>query len=147
MKVIIAKDFSHLGKLGEVKEVKDGYARNYLIPRGIVLLDNEVNRKKIEDIKRRKILLQEKEKQNMIALKEKLEKLSLTIPCEIKKGEEIYGTITKQQISALLKKEGIDIEKDKIILDEPIDKLGVYNIKAVLAPEIVAILRIWIVKK
>jgi len=147
MKVILIKDVKKLGKCGEVVEVKDGYARNYLIPQGLVLYANKENLQRLEKIKEREKKLLEKKKEQALQLKEKIEKLSLTIPVEVKEGEDIYGSVGSVQVSKLLKSEGIDIEEDNIIIAEPIKKLGVYSIEIKLHPQVKGSLRIWVVKK
>lgn len=147
MKVILLKTLEKLGKEGEVVEVKDGFARNYLIPKGIGLIANEVNFKKLEEIKRKRERLKEKEKEFFLQLKEKLENISLTITVEVKDKEEIYGTVGEAQIIKALKEEGIELSKGKLILDSPIKKLGVYSLKVDLYPQVEATLRVWVVKK
>lgn len=147
MKVILIKDLGKLGKEGEAVEVKDGYARNYLIPQGMALQAIDKNFKKFQEVKSAKAKLREREKEKSLTLKTQLEKISLTIPAEAKDNEEIYGSINELQIVKLLKQEGVDIEKDKIIIESPIKKLGVYNIKINISSEICAVVRVWIVKK
>jgi large subunit ribosomal protein L9 len=147
VKVILIKDLGKLGKEGEAVEVKDGYARNYLIPQGMALQAIDKNFKKFQEVKSAKAKLREREKEKSLTLKTQLEKISLTIPAEAKDNEEIYGSINELQIVKLLKQEGVDIEKDKIIIESPIKKLGVYNIKINISSEICAVVRVWIVKK
>ena len=147
MKIILLKDLGKLGNQGEVKEVKDGYARNFLIPEGLALVANAANFKKLEEVKRTRNKLAEKTKEKFIQLKEEIDKISLTIAVEAKENEELYGAISEAQILKLLKDEGMDLEKGKLAITEPIDKLGVFNLKVSLHPEVEAIFRVWVVKK
>ncbi|RKY38035.1 MAG: 50S ribosomal protein L9 [Candidatus Omnitrophota bacterium] len=147
MKIILIKDIEKLGKCGEVVEVRDGYARNYLIPQGFALYASKENFQRLERIKKEERKILERKKKQSLQLKEKIEKLSLTIPVEVKEGEDIYGSVGSAQISKLLKSEGIEIEENKIILAEPIRKLGVYSIEIELHPQVKGSLRVWVVKK
>ena len=147
MRIILLKEVARLGKKGDIVEVKDGYARNYLIPYGFALKATRENLKKFEELKRREEKLLEKRKREALKLKEKLEKISLTIQAEAKENDEIYGSISQVQIKNALKEEGIEIDKDKIQLEEPIKKLGVYKVKINLEKDIDTFLRVWVVKK
>jgi large subunit ribosomal protein L9 len=147
IKIILLKTVEKLGKEGEVVEVKPGFARNYLIPKKIALKATKENFKKIEEIKKKKEQLLEKERREFLNLKEKLEKISLTITVEVKEGDEIYGTVSEVQILKALKDEGIELGKGKIVLPEPIKKLGVYNLKVNLHPQVEGNIRVWVVKK
>jgi large subunit ribosomal protein L9 len=147
MKILLVRDIDNLGKEGEVVEVKDGYARNYLIPRGLALKATKNNFKKLEEIKKKKAQLMDKEKREIMVLKDKLESISLTITAEVKDGDEIYGSVGEAQILKALRNEGIELNKGKIVLEESIKRLGVYNLKVDLYPQIEANLRVWVVKK
>ena len=147
MKIILLKDLGKLGNQGEVKEVKDGYARNFLIPKGFALVASAANFKKLEEVKRTRNKLAEKTKGKFAQLKEEIDKISLTIAVEAKENEELYGAISEAQVLKLLKDEGMDLEKGKLVITEPIDKLGVFNLKVNLHPEVEATFRVWVVKK
>jgi len=147
MKVILLKDAKKLGQEGDIVEVKDGYARNYLIPQGLAFVATEGSSKRIEEIKRVKVKVEEKRKQDFLKVKEKIEKISLTVTAEAKDDEELYGAINEAQILKLLHSEGIVLEKDSLALDEPINKLGVYNLKVNVYSGVEATLRVWVVKK
>jgi large subunit ribosomal protein L9 len=147
MKVILIKNVEKLGKEAETVEVKDGYARNFLLPRGLALMAEKNNFKELEALKKKRIKIGEKEKKEALGLKEKIESISLTITAEIKAKEDIYGSISEPQILRALKEEGIELEKEKIALNEPIRKLGVYTLKVHLHPEVEANLRVWVMKK
>ena len=147
MKVILLKDSNKLGKEGDTVEVKDGYARNYLIPQGLAFVATKGSSKRLEEIKRVRAKIEERRKQDFSKVKEKIEKISLTVTAEAKDDEELYGTINEAQILKLLQSEGIELEKDSLILDEPIKKLGVYNLKVNVYSGVEATLRVWVVKK
>ena len=147
MKVILLKDSKKLGKEGDNIEVKDGYARNYLVPQGLAFVATEGSSKRLEEIKRVKTKIEERKKQDFSKIKEKIEKISLTVTAEAKDDEELYGAINEAQILKLLQSEGIELEKDSLVLDQPIKKLGVYNLKINVYSGVEATLRVWVVKK
>ncbi|MFA5337858.1 MAG: 50S ribosomal protein L9 [Candidatus Omnitrophota bacterium] len=147
MKIIITKDTEKLGKEGDVIEVKEGFARNFLLPRGLAIKATKNSFKEIEELKKRKDKQEEKVKIDALEIKTKIEALSLTITTEAKDTEELYGSITEQQILKALKEEGFTLEKGKIAIPEPVKKLGVYNLKVKLHPAVEANLRLWVMKK
>ena len=147
MKVILTKDVSNLGKEGATLEVKDGYARNYLLPNNLAFEATKDNLVKLEELKRTRLKILETQKKSVIDIKQKLEAISVTLTASAKDDEEIFGSITEGQILKALKEEGVELEKGKIELETPIKKIGVYNLKVKLHPEVDANLRVWIVKK
>jgi len=147
VQVILLKDSKKLGKEGDTVEVKDGYARNYLIPQRLAFVATKGSFKRLEEIKRVKAKIEEKKKQDFLKIKEEIEKISLTVTAEAKDDEELYGAINEVQILKLLRSEGIELEKDSLVLDEPIKKLGVYNLKVNVYSGVEATLRVWVVKK
>jgi len=147
MKIILLEDVKNVGKAGQTLELKDGFVRNYLAPRGLVLPANKANYKKIEEFKKRNEKVSRKKKEDALAVKDTLEKMSLTITVEAKEDEEIYGSVTEVQIQKALKNEGIDLDKDQLHLEEPIKKIGAYSVNVTLHPDVQASLRVWVVKK
>jgi len=146
MKIVLKQDIDKLGTTGDIVEVADGYGRNYLLPRGLALkatLGAEKVAKQIKKATGRKI---QEEKTNLEELAKKLSKLSLTIPVQVGEDEKMYGSVTSIDIANMLKQEGIEIDKKKIILKEPIKKLGVFNIQIKLHPEVTAEVKIWVIK-
>ena len=123
------------------------FALNFLLPNGLALPLTEVNLKKLEQEKQRKILQSEKVRKEADGLKERLASLSLTMPVLVKEEDSLYGSITSMDIAAALKEEGFDIEKSSIVLNEPIKSLGIYEIPVKLHPEILAAVKVWVVKK
>jgi len=136
-----------LGKAGAVVKVKDGFARNFLIPCGLAIPLTPANFKKLEQAKERKILQLEKIKKESEDKKARLDSFSLTIPALVKEEDKLYASIGSQDIAAALEDEGFDIDKKSIILDEPIKSLGIYEIPIKLHPEVTAQIKVWVVKK
>ena len=135
-----------MGSSGDIVEVKPGYGRNFLIPRGMALPATEANIKIVEGSKRREIAMKEKEKKEGQALAEKLAAISVTIPIEAGEDEKLFGSVTSMDIAKALKEEGVEIDRRVIELSEPIRKLGVYEIQLRLQPEISASVKVWVVK-
>jgi large subunit ribosomal protein L9 len=147
MEVILNQDVDKLGKSGTIVKVKAGFARNFLIPNGLALPLTPANLKKLEQDKLKKTLELEKVKKESEALKERLANISLTIPVLTQDEDKLYGGIGSQDIANALKEEGLDIDKNSIILDEPIKSLGIYEIPVKLHPEVLTKIKVWIVKK
>jgi len=147
MEVILKQDVDKIGKAGAVVKVKDGFARNFLIPNGLAMPMTSANFKKLEQEKESKRLQLEKTNRQYEELKTRLEGLSLTLPVLTQEGDSLYGSITSMEIARSLKEEGFDIDKNSIILDEPIKSLGIYEIPVRLHPEVSAKIKIWVVKK
>jgi len=147
MKIILLEDIKKLGSRGEVVEVKDGFARNYLFPQAKALEATSENilifQKKKEKEERKK----EKQRQKALEFAEVLSKISLTVACPAKENEELFGSVTPQMIASALKEEGYEIDKDKIKIEEPIKRLGIYKVKVEVHPEVMAEVKLWVVKK
>ena len=147
MKVILKEDIRKLGNRFDVVEVKKGYARNYLLPRSLAILASRDNIKKIEKQKKTQISLKNIEKQHAQELADKLSNFSCNVKVESTPQETIYGSVTDEDISRAIEEEGYKIDKDKIILSEPIKKLGIYEVGIILHPEVTAKIKVWVVKK
>ena len=147
MEVILNKDVDRIGKAGQVIKVKDGFARNFLLPNVLAVPVNSANLKALEQGKQQKAQAADKVKQEAAELKEKLGRLSLTIPVLTHEDDKLYANITAQDLAVALKEEGLAIDKNIIALDEPIKSLGIYEVPVNLHPEIPAKIKVWIVKK
>jgi len=147
MKVILRDDITGLGGCGDVVEVKNGYARNYLIPRDLAIKATKSTLKAIEEIKKQKRMRDNKKARTMELLAEKIEKISCTAAVAVGEEDRVFGSVTSQTISDLLKEKGFEIERKKILLEEPIKALGVYSIPIKLDSEVTARLKLWVVKK
>lgn len=147
MQIILREDIDKLGRRGETIKVADGYARNYLLPKGMALKASEGNQKVIEREKRRYLVTVAKEKSGADALASRIAGISCTIVRKVGENETLYGSVTTADIAEYLLKEGVEIDKRRIQLDEPIRSLGIYNVSVRLHPEVSAEIKVWVVKE
>ncbi|KPJ49136.1 hypothetical protein AMJ40_06185 [candidate division TA06 bacterium DG_26] len=147
MKIILLEDLERLGSRDQVVEVKDGFARNYLIPRGKAVAATPENIKQWEHRKKLSARRKDREEEDAKRLKDKLEAVSLTAVVKVGDEDRLFGAVTSHTIEELLKHEKFDIERKQIILDEPIKELGVYTIPIRLTHEVEAHVKLWVVKE
>ena len=147
MKIILKKDMEKLGKSGEIVETKSGYARNYLIPKGFAVVASAANMKIYEQerlAEQRKI---QKEIQEAEVVAAQLDKISITATVQVGEEDRVFGAVTNQYIADLLKEKGLDIDRKKIILEEPLKALGVFEVPIKLHSEVEARIKVWIVRE
>ncbi len=147
MKVILLEAIDKLGKIGEVVTVKEGFARNFLIPNKKARPATAGNMKALELVQKKEALGLAKQVEAARALANRISNLSLTISAQAGDDEKLFGSVTSDAVSDALKDEGVTIDKKDVIIEEPIKKLGVYQITVKVHPEVKASLRLWIVKK
>ncbi len=147
MKVILREDMDNLGKCGDIIEVKNGFGRNYLLPRNLAIPATKGNLKSIGEVTAQKELRDKKYRREAERIKDRIERISCTAEVNVGEEDKMFGSITSAIIVGLLKEEGVEIDRRKIMLDEPIKNLGVYTIPVKIAPDVVANLKLWVVKK
>jgi large subunit ribosomal protein L9 len=147
MEVILIQDVNGIGKMGAVVKVKDGFARNFLFLKNLAVISTAGNLKTLELARQKKNLQMEKIKKGAEKVRDRLQNLSLTIPVLTQDKEKLYGSISAADLQNALKEENIDIDKNDILLEEPIKALGIYEVPVNLHPEISAKIKVWIVKK
>ncbi|HWR98547.1 MAG TPA: 50S ribosomal protein L9 [Candidatus Methanoperedens sp.] len=147
MKVILKADVERLGTVGNVVAVAPGYARNFLLPRGLALEATERNLAGIEVEKKRFAKAQARAAEQARELARKLEALSLTIRQAAGESDRLFGTVTTMDVAAALEKEGITLDRRQITIEEPIKTLGIYTVPVKLHPEVSAALKVWVVKE
>ena len=147
MKVILRKNFDQLGNVGEVVSVKDGYARNYLIPRGIAYQATAGNIRSLEEEKKQILKREAKELEAAQNLASELEKVSITIPVKVGEEEKIFGSVTSQMITDALHEKGFDVDKRKVEITEPIKSLGIYSVSVKLHANVTAAVKTWVVRE
>jgi large subunit ribosomal protein L9 len=147
MKIILRKDHEKLGAIGSLVEVKDGYARNYLIPRGIAYAANDGNMRALEAEKKAAAARSDKEKRVSEKTATELEKHSVTISMKVGEDEKLFGSVTAQMIADSLKEKGIDLDKRVIALEEPIKALGIYDVDVKLPHGVQGKVKVWVVRE
>jgi len=146
MKVILKETVKGLGEQGALKTVKDGYATNYLFPKGLAFKATDSNIKRLDEYKRALEKRKIKEDEQIKALVEKLNTISCNIPAQAGEDDKLYGSVTSQDIADALKEQGVDVDKRKIILEEPIKQLGVYSVPIHFSQNLQAEVKIWVIK-
>jgi large subunit ribosomal protein L9 len=147
MRVILRQDFETLGEAGKILTVKDGYARNFLIPRGIAFEATERNQRLLEQDELRLTAKKNREKKHAETLKTKLDGVSVTAAVPVGEEDRVFGSVTTQDIADMLAAKGFEIDKRKILLDEPIKALGFYEVPVKLHSDVQAVIKVWVVKQ
>lgn len=147
MKVILLKDIEALGSAGEIVEVKNGYGRNFLIPRNEALVASAANMAQFESRRKQQETLAERDRRAAEALAKKLEAESITAQVKVGEEDRLFGSVTAQNIAELLDEKGYEIDRRAVHLEDPIRELGVYNIEVRLHPEVAAAVKLWVVKE
>ncbi len=147
MKVILREDLDKLGKCGDVIEVKNGYGRNFLIPQNLAIPATRGNLRAINQVTLQKSLRDRKQMREAERVKAHIEKISCTAEVNVGEEDRMFGSITASIVADLLKAQGIAVDRRKISLDEPIKALGVYTVPIKIAHDVIANLKLWVVKK
>ncbi len=145
MKVILRQDVSNLGMMGEIINVKDGYARNFLIPRELVYFASDSAMNRLEAEKRQYYKRQALEKSQAEEISEKLSELQVSIPMKVGEEGRLFGSVTPQMISQELGLRGYEIDRRNIIIENPIKSLGVFDIKVKLYTDVITTLKVWVI--
>ncbi|HPJ14044.1 MAG TPA: 50S ribosomal protein L9 [Spirochaetota bacterium] len=147
MKVILQKDVSNLGDAGDIREVADGYARNFLLPKKLVIAYSEANGRTIAHQKHLIKVKKEKRKKESEKVADQLKTVSLSFQTKAGEDGKLFGSITSADISAKLAEAGITVDKRKIVLDEQIKHVGEFNISIKLEEGVSAPLKVTVVKE
>ena len=147
MQVILLENVPSLGKAGDQVKVSDGYGRNYLIPKKKAVLATEKSLKVIEHQKRQVQQRMEKAKKDAEKMAQQIAKFSCTFTKTIGESGKLFGSITSMDIESYLKENGMQIDRKKISLEEPIKNLGMFTVPIKLHPEVTAHLKVWVVQE
>ena len=147
MNIILMENVEKLGQVGDVVKVKNGYARNYLLPRQLGMPATEGNIKRIEKEKAKRLAVYETQKKEAQEKAEQLSKISLTIAVEVNDQEKLYGAVSETEILQALEAEGQKIDKKSLVIEKAIDDLGIFEIGVKLHPQVIAKIRLWVTKK
>ncbi|NRA64340.1 MAG: 50S ribosomal protein L9 [Pseudobacteriovorax sp.] len=145
MRLILNQNVDSLGQIGDIVTVKAGYARNYLIPRGLGVIANVGNEKALNQ----QLKVLDKKKQELLTAAKKLaasiEKTSVTVAKQVGEDEKIFGSVTTAELEGLLAAEGFEINRKDIKLTEEVKKVGVFAAEVKVHPEVTAKFKVWVV--
>jgi large subunit ribosomal protein L9 len=147
MKVILKENVDGLGYLGDLLTVADGYARNYLLPRGKAVVANPRSLKTFEHLKRVAVHQTKKELQGLEELGNRIGQVTLTFPVQTGKDDKLFGSVTSKDIAEGLAEQGVDVDRRKIQLAQPLKELGTFSVPIKLHHEVVPEISVTIVKK
>jgi large subunit ribosomal protein L9 len=147
MELILRDDVDKLGRRGDIVKVKDGYARNFPLPRGLGMEVNAANKAMIEKEKKANLARLAKERSEFEALAGRIAALRFIAPRKVGENDALYGSVTSGDVAEFLKGKGIEIDKRKVLLDEPVKHLGEHEIKIKLHPEVQAALKLLVTKE
>ena len=147
MDVILLEKVKNLGDLGDTVKVKPGYGRNFLLPRGLALAVNEANKAMIARERKAHELRMAKEKAEFQAVADRINGVRFVAPRKVGENDILYGSVTSGDIADFLKGKGVDLDKRKVQLEEPIKKLGEHEVQVKLHPEVSARLKVLVTKE
>ena len=147
MKIVLREDVEKLGHRGDVVRVAAGYGRNYLLPKKLAYMATDGNLKIIQHEKRGKDVRDAKVRNDFEAMARVIEQLSLTIAKRVGENEALFGSVTAQELADLIAAKGIDVDKRKIVLDEPIRRLGPHTVTIKLHKDVTAQVSVEVVKE
>jgi large subunit ribosomal protein L9 len=147
MELILRDDVDKLGRRGEIVKVKDGYARNYLLPRGLGMPVTAANKAMVEKEKKAHLARLAKEKAEFEQVAQRIASLRFIAPRKVGENDVLYGSVTAGDVAEFLKGKGVEIDKRKVLLDEPIKHLGEHELKIRLDPEVQASLKLLVTKE
>lgn len=146
VQVVLKEDVDNLGSTGELVRVRPGYARNYLLPRGLAVIATDANVKQIEHERKLAVARAAKVKQEAQGVAAALSEVTIKLAKQAGEEGKLYGSVTAAEIAAALKSKGYTVDKKKIAMPaEPIRQLGIYEVSTKLAPEVVAKLKVEVV--
>jgi len=147
MQIVLLEDVPNLGKAGDTVKVSDGYGRNYLIPRKKAILATDKNIKNLDHQKRQVQQQIGNRKKDAERVAEQIEKLSCTFAKTVGESGKLFGSVTSMEIETYLKENGIDVDRKKILMEEPLKNLGMFTIPIKIHPEVTANLKVWVVQE
>ena len=147
MQVILLEDVSSIGKAGDLIKVSDGYGRNYLIPQKKAILATEKNIKSLEHQKRLVQHRMAKIKKDVQKMAQEIEVLSCTFARAVGESGKLFGSVTSMDIETYLKENGLDVDRKRIHLEEPIKSIGMVTVPIKLHADVVANLKVWVVQE
>jgi large subunit ribosomal protein L9 len=146
VELILREDVEKLGRRGDVVKVAEGYGRNFLLPRGLAMAVSEANKAMIAKERKAHEARKAREKGEAEALAARISALRFVAPRKVGEHDVLYGSVTAGDIAEFLQGKGIDVDKRKVLLDEPIKRLGDHDVKVKLHPEVSAVIKVLVTK-
>jgi large subunit ribosomal protein L9 len=147
MEVILLEDVKGLGARGDTVRVADGYARNYLIPSKKAISAAGSGARIFREQEKQRAARENRLRRAAQKMAAEMAKTSCTIPVQVGEDDRVFGSVTAQDIAEALKGAGFEVDKKKILLDEPLKALGVYNVRVKLMADVEARVKVWVVKE
>jgi large subunit ribosomal protein L9 len=149
MKVILRQSIDTLGDIGDIVSVRDGYARNYLLPNGMAYVASKGNMRVLEEEKKQLLVKKNRELKEAEKIAVELEKheSAITIPMQVGEEDKLFGSVTKEMIAEKLAEKGFNIDRRKIEIDEPIKTLGIFNVTVKLHSDVAGKIKVWVVRQ
>jgi len=147
VKVILREDVAKLGRTGDIVVVSDGYGRNYLLPRGLATRASSRSLKELEHQKKVIQDRQDQQRQEAQELSKQLETVSCILSRKVGDEDKLFGSVTSRDIEEALREQGIVIDRKKIVLDEPIKKLGMFSVTVKVHPDVTGKVKVEVVKE
>lgn len=147
MELLLKQNIEHLGRIGDVVKVKSGYARNFLLPRGLAVTVTKTN---LAEIERVRAIAHAEEQKRITSMKElagKLAEASVTIESRANDEGHLFGSVTNAQIAASLREKGIAVEDKAVRLASPVKEIGVYDVTVHLHATVEAVVKVWVVQQ
>jgi large subunit ribosomal protein L9 len=147
MELLLKQNIDHLGRIGDVVKVKRGYARNYLLPRGLAVMVTQTNLAEIERARALAMVEEQKRVASMKELAQKLTEASVTIEGRANAEGHLFGSVTGAQIAAQLRDKGIAVDDKAVRMDQPLKEIGVYDVTIHLHATVEATVKVWVVQQ
>lgn len=147
MKVILREDVESVGQAGDTVEVKDGYGRNFLIPRNLAIPATDGNLKAIDEVRKQRDIRVKKRRKAAEVIKDRIERLQLRVAVMVGEEDRLFGSVTNNDVAKLLEAEGVSVDKRAIELEEPIKALGMYSVPVKLEKDVTAHAKLLVEKK
>lgn len=147
MKLLLCKNVGHLGIVGDIVDVKMGYARNCLLPQGLATQPTETNIRKLADARKEAEMERLREREQLAELGRRLEDVEVTVRARATEEGVLYGSVGAREIAAALAEEGFPVESDQVVLDAPIKQLDNIAVTVKLSPDVTATVKVWVVRE
>lgn len=145
MEIILTEDVYKLGEMGEVVDVAPGYGRNFLIPKGLAVLATKSNKKELDHRRAQIEKLKAEQQAEARKIVGEIEGMSITIPKRVGEEDKLFGSVTSREIAEVVSAAGKKVTKRQIMLDRPLNEIGIFGVKVKLASGVFANIKVWVV--